>query len=359
VLFRRGKSKVFSIFVAFNPNLFLLSSLDFSTVSPLFTQPKKIFITSHSNPDGDAVGSALALYHFFSADGHDVHVMVPNAFPDFLKWLPGQEKVLFYEDSKDLCDRLFREAELLFSLDYNAPSRIGDATESFIRSQATKILIDHHIEPERNAYDHCFSTTQTSSTSELVYQFMEVLGREKINRAIAENIFAGIMTDTGSFSYNCNYVSTFRIAADLIALGVDAGRINREVYSSNNESRIRLLGYALDRKLTVVGDFHTAYIALTKEELDAFNFQTGDTEGLVNYALSIKGIRFAALFTEKDDKIRISFRSNGSFSVNDFARKHFEGGGHKNAAGGDSFLTMDQTIDAFIRLLDDYKKDLT
>lgn len=358
-MIRRGKSKVFSIFVAYNPNLFLLNPLDFKVVAPLFSEPKKIFITSHSNPDGDAVGSALALHHFFMADGHDVHVMVPNAFPDFLNWLPGQEKVLLYEHSKSLCDRYFKEADVLFSLDYNAPSRIGDASESFTRSQATKILIDHHIEPDRDAYDHCFSTTKTSSTSELVYQFMQHLGKEKINLPIAENIFAGIMTDTGSFSYNCNYVTTFHIAAELIALGVDAGRINRQVYASNNETRIRLLGYALDRKLTVVPDFHTAFIALTREELDQFNFQTGDTEGLVNYALSIRNVRFAALFTEKDNKIRISFRSNGSFSVNDFARKHFEGGGHKNAAGGDSFLTMDQTIETFIRLLDEYKEELT
>lgn len=335
-----------------------MEALDFTAISHLFTTKRKIFITSHANPDGDAVGSALALYHFMVAAGHDVNVMVPNGFPDFLAWLPGKDKVLIYEDSKQECDRLFSTSDVLFALDYNSPSRINDAGESFTRASGTKILIDHHIDPDIGSYDHCFSTTNISSTSELVYLFMHFLDDKLINQAIAENIYVGIMTDTGSFSYNCNYVQTFETVAKLIAKGIDASRISRLVYSNNSESRLRLLGFALSEKLTVLPEYHTAYISLSKEELDAHGHKTGDTEGLVNYALSISGIRFAALFTGRENKIRISFRSMGEFSVNEFARNHFLGGGHRNAAGGDSFEDMVQTITKFKRLLQDYKADL-
>jgi phosphoesterase RecJ-like protein len=244
---------------------------------------------------------------------------------------------------------------VLFSLDYNSPSRINDASGSFVNSPAVKILIDHHINPEKDAYDHCFSTTQISSTCELVYQFMKSINKNLIDKAIAENIFVGIMTDTGSFSYNCNYESTFKIVAELIGKKIDTNRINRLIYSDNTESRLKLLGYSLSEKLIVLPEYQTAYISLTRAELEKYHYKTGDTEGLVNYALSIKGVQFAALFTERENKIRISFRSVGNFSVNEFAGKHYEGGGHRNAAGGDSFVDMDQTLINFNRLLEDYK----
>lgn len=336
-----------------------LEAIDFSAVKHLFTAKRKVLVTSHSNPDGDALGSALAMYHFLTALNHEVHVMVPNDFPDFLSWLPGISHVLTYEKNRKACDDLFNTSDILFALDYNAPSRINDAAASFIASAATKILIDHHIEPDLSAFDHCFTTTQISSTSELVYQFILNMAPEKLDREAAENIYVGIMTDTGSFSFNCNYGSTFLAAAKLISKGVDANAINRRIYSNNSESRIRLLGYSLSKRLTVIPGFHTAYIALTRDDLDTHDHKTGDTEGLVNYALSITGIRFAALFTERENKIRISFRSAGEFNVNEFARKHFQGGGHRNAAGGDSFAGMDETLERFNRLLADYKEDLS
>lgn len=331
---------------------------DFTAIKELLATKKKILITTHSNPDGDAIGSSLALFHFMSAMGHDVSVMVPNSLPDFLSWLPGQQHILNYEHEQQGLDELFNAADLLFSLDYNTPSRIGTASGAFIRSEAVKVLIDHHIDPDLASFNHVYSTTEVSSTCELLYSFLRDIDKDLLNKDIAENIYVGIMTDTGSFSYNCNYKSTFLISAELVELGIDTNMINRMIYSNNTESRLRLLGYSLASKLVVLPKYSTAYISLTREELHRFNHKKGDTEGLVNYALSIEGIRFAALFTEREKKIRISFRSFGEFSVNDFARKHFQGGGHRNAAGGDSFVDMDQTISEFTRLLETYSEEL-
>ncbi|MCD4683249.1 MAG: hypothetical protein K8R86_08215 [Bacteroidales bacterium] len=219
-------------------------------------------------------------------------------------------------------------------------------------------MIDHHIQPDLDSYNFVLSTVDTSSTSELVFEFMDKINPELINITIAECLYVGIMTDTGSFSYACNYEKTFRIVAELYKLGIDGVAINRLVYSTNTENRLRLLGYALSDKLRVLHKYSTAYISLTKDELVKFNFNDGDTEGLVNYALSIKGIKFAVLFTEKTNKIRLSLRSVGEFSVNKFARDHYKGGGHKNAAGGDSYLSMEKTLEKFERLLSEYEKDL-
>jgi phosphoesterase RecJ-like protein len=272
--------------------------------------------------------------------------------------MPGQENILIYDNEKLLCDELFQSANVLFSLDYNAPSRIGDASEAFVKSNATKVLIDHHINPESEVYNFCYSKTDITSTSELVYELMDYLAANLIDKSIAECIYTGIMTDTGSFSYNCNYVRTFEIVAELYKTGIDGQRINRLIYANNTESRLRLLGFSLSQKLKVITEYHTAYIYLSKQDLLSYNYKDGDTEGLVNYALSIEGIRFAALFSEREDKIRVSFRSVGEFSVNRFARAHFEGGGHRNAAGGDSFIDMDKTLEKFERLLAKYTSEL-
>jgi phosphoesterase RecJ-like protein len=335
-----------------------LNTFDFSELIKLIDGDKNILLTSHSNPDGDAIGSCLALYHFFKRKKHKVNIVIPNDFPEFLAWMPGQEKILIYEKNKKKCDDLFAGADIIFSLDYNSPDRVNDATEKLINSKAKKILIDHHIEPETSAFDVSYSTTETSSTSELVYDFMHQADASLLNKPIAECIYTGIMTDTGSFSYACNYEKTFRIVADLYRLGIDGVKINRLVYSTFSENRLRLLGYALSEKLNVLDNFATAYIVLTKNELDRYEYQVGDTEGLVNYALSIKGIKLAALFSERHNKIRISFRSAGNFSVRELAKNHYEGGGHLNAAGGDSFVSMDKTILEFHRLLSDYKDDI-
>ena len=336
-----------------------MNSFNFSDIQNLLESKKQILLTSHSNPDGDAIGSGLALYHFLKQMKQDVNFLVPNSFPDFLKWMSGQNEITIYEKDNIKGAKLFESADLIFSLDYNAPSRIGMAEERFRKASGIKILIDHHIGPEIEAYDYLYSTVETSSTSELVFDFIERIKPEFLNIPIAECLYAGIMTDTGSFSYACNSEKTFITASKLIKTGMDCVKINRLVYNTNSESRLRLLGHALSQKLEVIPEKSTAFISLTKDELNHFNYQVGDTEGLVNYALSIKGIKLAALFTERKDKIRISFRSVGDFSVNELAIKHFEGGGHKNAAGGDSFISMDDTIDKFKKLLNEYQNELS
>jgi len=320
---------------------------------------KKIVVTSHFNPDGDAIGSALALYHYLKLKGHELAVMVPNPFPEFLAWMPGVEHILIYEQDKNECDSYLQEADIIFLLDYNAIHRTGPMQESIGAARGIKVLIDHHLEPEESNFDYIFSTVETSSTGELIYEFIEAFGdKSLINKDIATGIYVGIMTDTGSFSYSCNYEKTYHVVADLFKTGIDAGQIHRFVYDTFSESRLRLLGYCLGEKLVVLPEYATAYIALSQEELDRFDYQVGDTEGVVNYALSIKGIVLAAFMTEREDKIRLSFRSKGDFSVNELARKHFDGGGHRNAAGGDSYKSLDITIDEFRSLLSSYQDQL-
>lgn len=336
-----------------------MNTLDFSKISPLLSSKKRILIVGHTSPDGDALGASLALYNFLQDEKYELSVVVPTAYPDFLAWMPGQENIMVYEREKEECDALFQNAEVIFAMDHNKPSRLGIATKAFEDSNAFKIMIDHHIDPDESAYDLVYSTIDTSSTSELVFDFLKLYRPEQITKKVAECIYVGIMTDTGSFSYACNSEKTFRIVADLFRLGIDGIHIHRLIYDTFSESRMRLLGYCLSEKLVVNHQLNTAYISLTKAELERFNFTPGDTEGIVNYSLAIKGIRFAALFTEKEDKIRISFRSADSFNVNLFARNHFEGGGHKNAAGGNSFEQMDKTLKEFERLLLEYKEDLS
>ncbi len=336
-----------------------MAPIDYSVVKDLLSTKRKILLTSHINPDGDALGSCLAMHHFLIRMGHETTIVLPNDFPDFLEWMPDADKIIIGDKDKKSCEKLFDQTDLIFSLDYNAPSRLGLTTGAFKASSAKKIMIDHHTGPHTSEYDYVFSTLNVSSTSEMVFDFITQIRPDLMNREIAECIYTGIMTDTGSFSYSCNYEKTFRIVAELYKAGIDGVAINRLVYNTYSESRLRLLGYALSEKLVVLTKFSTAYISLTMDELNRFQFKVGDTEGLVNYALSIKGIRFAVLFTEREDKIRLSLRSTGNFSVNDFARKHFQGGGHMNAAGADSFDSMDKTIEKFVRLLPENKKLLS
>lgn len=321
---------------------------------------ERIVITTHFNPDGDAIGSALAMYHYFLLKGYEVAVMVPNSFPDFLAWMKGARDILIYEQDADQCSTLLKQAEIIFCLDYNAIQRTGNMQEAILGASAARVLIDHHLEPDKEHFDFLFSTVETSSTGELVYNFILAYGdADLINVDIATGIYVGIITDTGSFSYSCNHEETYRVVAELFRTGIDGGHIHRLVYDTFSESRLRLLGYCLSEKLVVLPGYKTAYIALSREELDRFNYQVGDTEGVVNYALSIKGIRFAVFFTERKDKVRLSFRSVGDFSVNEFAGKYFSGGGHKNAAGGDSYLSMDETIERFLTLLPEFQDQLS
>ncbi len=324
----------------------------------LLKHPAEIVITSHYNPDGDAIGSSLALASYLRTKGHSVHLILPNDFPDFLSWMPGIEDTIIYFHHAKQADRLLESAELIFCLDYNAIPRVNLFADKLFNAKGYKILIDHHLQPE-NHFDLLFSVIETSSTSELVYDFIEAIGdRNLISKPVAINLFVGIMTDTGSFSFACNYPHTFEVVAELLKAGVDTEFIHRLVYDTYSEGRMRLLGFCLSERMVVLTEYATAYIWLKKTDLERFGFKPGDTEGVVNYALSMKEVSFAALFTEKSDRIRISFRSKGNFSVNDFARLHFSGGGHRNAAGGDSFSAMEQTLSHFESLLPEYQEGL-
>jgi phosphoesterase RecJ-like protein len=342
--------------------VFILNHLNLvipPTLQDLLSSRKKIVVTSHHNPDGDAIGSTLAMLHYLKLMGHQVSAMVPNAFPDFLSWMPGASDILICETEKKQCEELILNAQIIFCLDYNAFQRTSSLQGALNTATGLKVMIDHHPEPKKEDFDFLFSKVETSSTGELIYEFIKAMdGTPLINLEVATGIFVGIMTDTGSFSYSCNHESTYRIVAELLKYGLDAGNIHRLVYDTFSESRLRLLGYCLSEKLVVLPEYATAYITLSKEDLRNFNYQVGDTEGVVNYALSIKGIVLAAFMTERDDRVRLSFRSKGDFSVNDLARKYFAGGGHKNAAGGDSYVSLDKTIQAFESLLPEYKEAL-
>jgi len=312
--------------------------------------PKKIIITSHKNPDGDAVGSSLGLYGFLKSLGHNVEIIVPNRFPGFLEWIPNSNLINIYQNDLTKCDELISKADIIFSLDYNAFHRTGIMNDVLLNAKAIKILIDHHLSPTQD-FNLLYSNTNVSSTCELVYNLIESFDLVTISKEIATALFVGIMTDTGSFSFSCNNPRTFIIVSKLIEHGIDIKEINQHVYHTNSENRTRLLGFCLSERLKVLKQEKTAYIYLSKEDLTKYNYQIGDTEGIVNYALAIQGVQLAALFSEKDGLIRISFRSKSTFDVNEFARKHFDGGGHKNAAGGNSKLSLIETLEKFESIL--------
>lgn len=324
-------------------------------INSLLDKAKKIFIVSHLNPDGDAIGASLALFHYLEKKGFIVKVSVPNEFPDFLSWMPGAEQVLIYKKHSEEVAKEINETDLIFCLDFNALSRLDKIGELIGNSTAVKIMIDHHPNPV-NEFDLMISEVDTSSTSELIFNLINELGDiHFLNKDIATCIYTGIMTDTGSFSFSCNSEKTYEVLMVLFRTKIDGEQIHRHVYDTYSESRMRLLGFCLSEKLKVMKEFCTAYISLSREDLKRFHHQMGDTEGVVNYALSIKGINFAVLFTEKDGLIRLSLRSKGDFSVNDFARLHFNGGGHRNAAGADSNRSLDETLVYFESLLPQYK----
>lgn len=335
-----------------------MENTDFARISELLSVPKKILITSHTNPDGDAIGASLALYGYFTLKGHTVKVLVPDPYPTFLAWLPGHKNILVFSENKEEGLKAIAEADVQFSVDYNSLDRLGGASDAAKASGSVKVLLDHHKLPAPH-FDLKISVVAVSSTCELAYEFIAASGDQAlVTKEIAECIYTGITTDTGSFSYACNYVRTYEIVAELYRRGIDGEHIHRLVYDTYSESRLRLLGYALSQKLVVIKEHNTAFISLTKEELDRFNYEVGDTEGVVNYALSIDGINLAALFSDRDNVIRVSFRSKGSFKCDILAREHFDGGGHANAAGAYSYVSMDETIEKFRSLLPRYSDQL-
>lgn len=325
-----------------------MNAQDIQAIQQLLATPKKIAIIPHRGPDGDAMGSTLGLYHFLLKNNHQPTVIAPNDFPDFLAWLPGSETVKIFEKDTQNCTKILEEAELIFTLDFNAFHRTGEMEHTLAKLTAPFIMIDHHQKPDDYAA-YTYSDTSFGSTCEMIYNFISFLGKkEDIDKTIATCIYTGILTDSGSFRFPGTTGNTHRIIAELIDLGVENTQIPVLLYDNSSYSRLQLLGRAL-QNMKVFEEHKTSYSSLTQDELDSFNYVKGDTEGIVNYGLSIKGIVFTAIFIEnKDEKIiKISFRSQGGFDVNQFARDHFNGGGHSNAAGGRSETSMEETLKKF------------
>lgn len=321
---------------------------DIQAIQLLLSTPKKIAIIPHRGPDGDAMGSTLGLYHFLLKNNHHPVVVSPNEFPDFLAWMPGSETVKVYEKDKENCTKILEEAELIFTLDFNALHRVGEMEHALAKLKAPFIMIDHHQKPDDYAA-FTYSDTSFGSTCEMIYNFILFLGKkEDIDKTIGTCIYTGILTDSGSFRFPKTTGTTHRIIAELIDLGVENTEIPTLLFDNNSFGRLQLLGRAL-QNMKVLTEHKTAYTTLTQDELNTFDYVKGDTEGIVNYGLSIKGIVFTAIFIEnKEEKIiKISFRSQGDFDVNQFARDHFNGGGHRNAAGGKSEVSMEETIRKF------------
>lgn len=314
-----------------------------------------VLIVTHYNPDGDAIGSSLAMYHFLKKSGYQVDVLVPNDYPDFLQWLPGNDSIINAGKNHDIAVKRISKAELILFLDFNVLDRTQQLEEIFRNLQTPKILVDHHPDPE-NFADTIISTIQVSSTSELLYELLILLeGEESVDETIAECLYTGIMTDTGSFSYNSSLADTYYVVSRLIEKGIDKDKIFWKVYDNYSSDRMHLLGYCLYEKLKIFPQYGAAYISINQEELKRFNYKSGDSEGFVNYPLSIHGIMFSVIFIEREDHIKISFRSKGDFQANVFASRHFSGGGHKNAAGGYSELSLEETLEKFESLLPQYR----
>ena len=306
---------------------------------------KNVVITTHRGPDGDAMGSSLALYHLLKKLEHNVQIITPNDYAYFLHWLPGNKDVIIYEESKEKCKKISEKADLIFFMDLNNIDRIADYKDCIINTSSIKILIDHHQDPDFSMADLVFSDTKSSSTAELLYNIIKVLNlNHLIDKDISECLYTGILTDTGGFKYSSTTSITHNIISDLIERGADHSKIHDLIYDSSSIDRIRLLGYCLNKKLQVYEKNNSAIISLNHEELIRFNFKKGDTEGIINYALAIKGIIFAALIVEKDGITKLSLRSKGNFKVNEIAKKYFNGGGHINASGGVSQLSVKETI---------------
>jgi phosphoesterase RecJ-like protein len=329
----------------------------FPKFKALLKKSNNIVIVTHYNPDGDAMGSSLALYNYLIKTNKNVTVITPNEYPEFLHWLSGNKKVVQYSKQSKKATSIIQKSDLIFTLDFNNYSRLEGLGEVLKLATAKKILIDHHQQPDDYATLY-YHDVAACSTCELVYEFICGLGGKKlIDKTIAACLYTGIMTDTGSFRFDSVTPQTHLILSHLLTTGLKPSDIHTSIYDTYSESRVKLLGYCLTEKMVVIPEFQTAYISLSEKELQKFDHQKGDTEGIVNYPFSIKGIKFCAFFSEGEGKIKISFRSKGSFDVNQFARNHFNGGGHINAAGGrGNVYDLQKTVKEFVDLLPTYKK---
>lgn len=326
----------------------------------LFDNAEKIVIVTHVSPDGDAIGSSLGLLHFLETQGKNVHVVVPNAFPDFLRWMPGAKDIVRYDRYTDFANQLIAEADLICCLDFNVLSRIDAVARPVEAAGCKKLMVDHHLYPG-DFCDVIISHPQISSTSELVFRLICRLGYfEDITLEGAQCIYTGMMTDTGGFTYNSNDRQIYFIISELISKGIDKDEIYRKVFNTYSEGRLRLMGYVLYEKMQVYPQFRSALICLTKAEQSKFHYVKGDTEGFVNIPLQMKGICFSAFLREDTEKpmVKVSLRSEGAFPCNQVAAEFFNGGGHLNASGGEFYGTMDEAIEVFKRALIHYEEKL-
>jgi len=322
-------------------------------IKKLLGVPKDIVITSHRNPDGDALGSSLALSLYLQNHGHKVHVIFPSEYPGIFHYLPQVEKSLIHDLQPEEAQEYLKNAEIVFCLDFNSLDRIDKMAHHIDLKKVKTILIDHHIDPEPFA-DYVLSDTSASSTSELIFDFLEMLGvKDQIDLKIGECLYTGIITDTGSFKFATS-AKLFRIVAELKELGVNDKKLQDAIYNSLPEKSVRLLAHCLYKRMELMPEFETGYIYLTKEDYKEFDIQRGDTEGIVNYLLMMKHIKIAALISEQPTIVKLSLRSKGDISVQEIARNHFNGGGHKNASGGSAYASLEAVIRRFRKVIPNY-----
>jgi bifunctional oligoribonuclease and PAP phosphatase NrnA len=326
----------------------------------LLSQPKKVVITMHQKPDGDAMGSSLGLYHVLTQLGHSVTVISPTNWADFLDWMPGTKAVLDYEKKTNTANAIIDEADWIFCLDFNTLSRTKRMEEKLSNATAQRILIDHHQEPQVDKFAFGVSNTGKSSTCEMVFDCIIDSGNEdKINEAVAQCLYAGVMTDTGSFRFPSTTASVHSMVAVLKGKGLNHSMIHENLFDNYLESRFRFFGHVLQHRMEIFYEYNTALIVIPQQDLIKFNVITGDTEGLVNFPLSIKGIKLAVIIIDRGEERKSSFRSKGGFDANTFARKYFNGGGHYNAAGGQNKEPLDEVVAKFMKAMEENKDQLS
>ena len=326
---------------------------------PLLSSKKKIVITTHQKPDGDAMGSSLGLFHFLNKLGHQVSVISPTNWASFLNWMPGVKEVIDFEMYQHKAKEIIAEAEILFCLDFNTLSRIKHMQPCIEQANCIKVLIDHHQEPQTAAFNYGASDTQKSSTCEMVYDFiMQSNHQDQLDVDIATCLYTGVMTDTGSFRFPSTTASVHRMVAHFFDLGLQHSAVHNNVFDNFLENRLRFIGNALLNRMEVFYEYNTAVMCIPKSDIKKFEIKTGDTEGLVNYMQSITGIKLAAIVIDREEERKWSFRSKDGFDVNEFARKHFEGGGHAAAAGGRSSDSLETTYKHFLTVIKQYETEL-
>ena len=327
----------------------------FERFDALIQSPKHFVLACHVNPDGDAIGSVLAMSEFLKGYGHEVKMVVANDFPDFLRWMPGAEDFLVFEKDADACKNAIAASECIVMMDFNNLSRGGILHNEIGKTRCPRVLIDHHRDPDESQFYCLYSDTCVSSASEIATEIILHYGKEHLSGSMATNLLVGIMTDTGAFAHSIYHPRTFELVSLLVEKSISYTLIHQLVYDTVSENRLRLLGFSISDRMELLDDYSTAIIALSKSDLARFDYHVGDTEGIVNYPLSLKKIKMSVLVTERDDQIRLSFRSKGDFSVHELANKHFKGGGHTNAAGGTLECSLEEAVAKLKSVLPLYK----